>query len=100
MPQTGQNLLAGVTSWLMGAFGKLFIMNKVQGKTDGTFAPGRVVGGGVINLEAGIAACVRSPRPSLHDLRMKLLSFIAAKFSATNRFRNGLALSFAIESYT
>jgi hypothetical protein len=49
MPQTGQNPLAGVTSWLMGAFSKLFIMNKMQGDTDGTLAPGRGEGGGVIN---------------------------------------------------
>jgi hypothetical protein len=63
-------------------------------------APGRGEGGGVIDFETEFAARVRSPRHSLHGFRMKLLSFIAAKFSATNRFRNGLALSFAIESYT
>jgi hypothetical protein len=77
MPKTGQNPPVCITSWLMGAFGKLLIMHELTEEMGEKTALKRGEGGGVFIFETEYAACARSPRPSLHDLRMRLLSCIA-----------------------
>jgi hypothetical protein len=77
-PKRGQNLLVGVTSWLIGLFGKLFIVNRLPGMEREKMTHGRGGRGGVFNLKTdGIPACIGFSWRCLHDLRMRRLSSIA-----------------------